>query len=156
MSNPLWKLSILLIASWVVMTLTHEVGHLVGGKLGGATLREFDLAPWRLPYSIHSPDPYPKLTLWAGPLFGVFLPFSVAVAVRHRSVWFIADFCLLANGSYLALAWWMGDRFLDTPRMLEANIHPASIAIYCVLTIGFGYVWFRRDCKHLFADSKAS
>ncbi|TWU34142.1 hypothetical protein Q31b_56130 [Novipirellula aureliae] len=152
MLKRLLQFIMLLVASWTVMTLTHEVGHLIGGKLGGAALREFDLAPWRLPYSLHSPDPHPQLTLWAGPLLGVILPLTVAAVVRHWTVWFIADFCLLANGVYLALAWWMGDRFLDTPRMLDANVHPVWIATYCVLTIGIGYAWFRRDCKNMFAD----
>jgi hypothetical protein len=61
-------------------------------------------------------------------------------------MWFIANFCLLANGSYLAAAWVSGDRYLDTPKLLEHGAHPISIAIYCLLTIGFGYIGLRRQC----------
>ncbi len=87
------------------MTLAHECGHIVGGMISGASLTDFDLAPWRMPYSLHAPDPYPLVTLWAGPLFGVTLPLIAAAIIRQRWAWFIADFCcLIANGGYLALA----------------------------------------------------
>ncbi|QEG41811.1 hypothetical protein UC8_38380 [Roseimaritima ulvae] len=128
------------------MVVTHECGHLIGGLLGGATLTEVDLAPWRLPYSLHSPDPLPLVTLWAGPIVGVLIPVLVAAICRRLWVWFIADFCMLANGVYLALAWISGDRFLDTPRLLAAGAPPVTIVIYCVLTMGLGYWWFRSDC----------
>ncbi|WP_404310846.1 hypothetical protein [Neorhodopirellula lusitana] len=136
----------LLAASWIVMTFTHECGHIAGGMSCGAMLTDFDLAPWRLPYSLHSPDPHPLVTLWAGPLLGVVVPLAFAVLIRRRWAWFIADFCLIANGGYLALAWVSGDRFLDTPRLLDAGAHPTAIVLYCVLTIGLGYTWFRSDC----------
>lgn len=136
----------MLCVSWVVMTFTHEFGHLIGGWSGGARLLDFDVVPWRLPYSLHDPDPNPKLTLWSGPLIGIAVPMVIAAIVRRRPVWFVADFCLVANGTYLALAWLSGDRFLDTPRMLDAGTHPAWIATYCILTISVGYIRFRADC----------
>lgn len=94
----------LLAFSWIVMTITHECGHIVGGMACGATLTDFDLVPWRMPYSLHSPDPQPLVTLWAGPLLGVVVPLTAA-----------------------------------------------SIVVYCVLTIGIGYIWFRSDCIHYLA-----
>ena len=136
------------------MTFTHEVGHLVGGWLGGATLTDCDLAPWRLPYSLHNPDPYPLLTLWAGPILGAIVPVLFAVAFRWRPLRFVASFCLIANGAYLALAWISGDRFLDTPRLLDAGASAVSIAIFCVLTIGVGYWWFRSECVAVFRKSQ--
>jgi len=141
----------LLAAAWVVMTFTHECGHIIGGMICGATLTDFDLVPWRMPYSLHSPDPHPLVTLWAGPLIGVAVPLAAAAIIRKRWAWFVADFCLIANGGYLALAWLSGDRFLDTPRLLDAGTHPATIVIYCILTIGTGYAWFRSDCIHYLA-----
>jgi hypothetical protein len=146
----------LLAASWVVMTFTHEFGHIVGGMISGATLTDFDLVPWRMPYSLHSPDPHPLITLWAGPLLGVAVPLIAASVMHKRWAWFIADFCLITNGCYLALAWLSGDRYLDTPRLLAAGTHPASIVVYCTLTIGFGYVWFRSDCVHFLASQRES
>lgn len=139
---------LLLAASWVVMTFTHETGHIIGGMVSGATLTDLDLAPWRMPYSLHSPDPHPLVTLWAGPLSGVGAPIILAAFIRKRWAWFVADFCLIANGGYLALAWMSGDRFLDTPRLLDAGANPATIVLYCIVTLGAGYVRFRFDCRH--------
>lgn len=132
--------------SWVAMTTTHELGHLVGGWIGGATLTDVDLAPWRLPYSVHQPDPYPLLTLWSGPVLGIAAPLIVASISRWRPAIFIADFCLLANGSYLALAWISGDRLLDTARLLDAGTPPWSLAVFCGLTVVIGYLRFRGTC----------
>ncbi len=129
------------------MTWAHEIGHLLGGWIGGATLIDFELAPWRLPYSLHQPDPNPLMTLWAGPLLGVAIPGALAVVIRRQWATFIADFCLLANGSYLALAWVSGDPHLDTPRLLAAGSHLATISVFCGITICLGYFRFRRDCR---------
>lgn len=128
------------------MITAHELGHIAGGWIGGATLRQFDLAPWRLPYSLHQPDPHPLLTLWAGPILGVALPVALAAVIRLRWAWFVAYFCILANGVYLAVAWMAGDRFLDTPRLLAAGASPITIALFCSATISFGYTRFRGEC----------
>lgn len=138
------------------MVITHECGHIIGGLASGATLTDYDLAPWRMPYSLHSPDPHPLITLWAGPILGVAVPIGFAAVSRQRWAWFIADFCLIANGGYLALAWISGDRFLDTPRLLAAGANPAAIVVYCGLTIGLGYVWFRSDCVHFLLPTQPS
>ena len=84
---------------------------------------------------------------------GVIVPGVLALAVRHPWLVFIADFCLLANGAYLALAWFAGDRLLDTPRLLEAGASPITVGLYCVLTIGLGYLRFRRDCVLLLSPN---
>ncbi|OYP38950.1 hypothetical protein CGZ80_01535 [Rhodopirellula sp. MGV] len=132
------------------MVFTHEVGHLIGGGISGATLVHYDLAPWRLPYSLHQPDPAPLLTLWGGPVFGIAGVGLIAMVVRHPSTRFIADFCLLANGTYLAVAWFTGERTLDTARLLNAGASPLSILLFCAATIPLGYVRFRQDCIDLF------
>lgn len=79
------------------MTLTHECGHIVGGWMGGATLTDCDLAPWRMPYSLHAPDPRPLMTLWSGPVLGVIVPLLAAAVIQRPWSWFVADFCVLAN-----------------------------------------------------------
>ena len=135
------------------MTTTHECGHIIGGLLGGATLVEADLLPWHLPHSLYQPDPIPLLTLWSGPIVGVIVPIICALLFRRNWIWFVANFCLLANGSYIATAWISGDRFLDTPRLLAAGAWPLSILFYCAVTIGFGYFGFRRNCIGLLTPS---
>lgn len=147
------RLIALLVVSWCVMTLAHEAGHLVGGWLGGGTLHSADLWPWHLPYSIFDPDPQPLVTLWSGPLLGVLAPLAVAACAGRSWVWFVADFCLLANGVYLALGWFSADRFLDTARLLESGASPAVVALYCAATLGTGYSRFRRDLIGLLTRS---
>lgn len=138
--------ALLLIASWVVMTFTHESGHILCGWASGGTLRHAVLAPWTLPHSDFDPDPHPLITLWGGPILGAIVPLIAALILRRNWIWFIANFCLLANGAYLALAWISGERYLDTPRLLEHGTHPATVVLFCVVTIGFGYAGFRRQC----------
>lgn len=152
--NQILRAAVLLLLAWCVMVMTHESGHLVGGWLGGGTLAHAELRPWHMPHSLFVPDPKPLLTLWSGPVLGVVVPIAVALLLRwstrlKQPAWFIADFCLLANGAYLAASWLSGDRFLDTPRLLAAGAWPASIATYCLVTIGIGYVRFRADCMAL-------
>ncbi len=151
----LWFI-VLLIASWCVMTFTHETGHIVGGWCCGATLIDAELVPWRLPFSLFDPDPRPLVTLWSGPILGVLVPLTVALIVRRDWMWFIASFCVLANGAYIATAWLSGDRFLDTQRLLENGAHPVTIALYCTLTTGCGYVGFRRSCIRVFQHPMSS
>ena len=128
------------------MTFTHEVGHIVGGVCCGGKLENADLLPWHLPYSIFNPNPYPLVTLWCGPVLGVLVPVLIAWLSRSDWLWFIANFCILANGSYLAAAWYVGDAQLDTSKLLQSGAYPISIAIYCLLTISIGYIGFRRSC----------
>ena len=137
---------LLLVASWIVMTFTHEIGHIIGGTCCGGSLKSADLLPWHLPYSIFEPDPFPLVTLWAGLIIGVLAPVVLAIIVQRDWMWFIANFCLIANGAYIATAWFSGDRYLDTPKMLEHGASSITIALYCLLTIGFGYIGFRRSC----------
>ncbi|MEM1097900.1 MAG: hypothetical protein AAGH92_03830 [Planctomycetota bacterium] len=155
------RLGLLVVLSWFVMTLTHELGHVLTGWLGGATLVELELLG--LPYSFYEPNPRPALMLWGGPILGVALPvLAVGLVglgfgnggVASRYGWFVADFCVLANGMYLALAWKSGNETLDTARLLEAGVHPAWIAIFCVVTIGVGYVRFRRDVAEVLGRAK--
>ena len=136
----------LLVVAWQVMTFTHEMGHVIGGWCSGGTLKAAKLLPWQFPYSSFDPDPSPLITLWCGPILGVVVPLIPALLFRRRSTWFVASFCLLANGSYLALGWISGDRYLDTTKLLAAGSHPVTIVAFCLLTIGFGYVRFRQSC----------
>jgi hypothetical protein len=146
MTRRVLRLGTLLLASWCVMLMTHESGHILGGWWCGGTLVAADLWPWHLPYSVFNPDPKPLVTLWCGPVLGVAIPLGLALLVRQEWMWFVAHFSILANGVYLATAWIAGDSHLDTPKLLEHGANPLTIGAYCVVTIGFGYVGFRRSC----------
>lgn len=147
----------LLIVAWCTMVVSHEVGHLLGGWFSGATLVDASVLPWQLPYSLHEPDPYPLVTLWSGPLFGAMVPGIVSLCVRALAVRFVADFCVLANGCYLATAYFSADHFLDTQRLLSAGAPAWTIWAFCLATISFGYPRFRADCiDMLTADASKS
>lgn len=137
---------LLLLLSWCVMTFTHESGHVASGLACGGTLLHADLAPWSLPHSHFHPDPYPLVTLWGGPVLGVLVPLALAAALRRKWSWFVAHFCVLANGCYLAAAWFTGESRLDTAKLLAAGASPWAIGVYCAATIAAGYVGFRGAC----------
>lgn len=140
---------LLLILSWCVMTFTHELGHIITGCCSGGHLQKWDLAPWRLPYSFFDPNPHPLLTLWGGPILGAVIPCVVATVWRSNRGWFVAYFCVLANGIYLLLAWWSGERFLDTPQLLEQGASRFSVGLFCLVTISMGYIGIRKTCMLL-------
>lgn len=147
------RLAALVIVAWCVMTFTHELGHLATGWICGGSLVSVELRPWRLPCTVFVPDSHPLATLWGGPVLGVVLPLGAAAAVRRPGVWFVAHFCVLANGLYLSAAWISGDRYLDTPRLFEHGAHPALVAAYCLATVGCGYVGFRRHCIRILSGA---
>lgn len=142
------------------MIMIHELGHILGGWCSGGVLQEYDLVPWRIPFSLFAPNPHPLITLWSGPILGAVLPLLLAWLVRRNWGWFIAYFCLLANGSYMALGWYSGDRYLDTPQLLNQGAHPFTIVLYCLVTISVGYTGFRQACvellSHHIMDDSAS
>lgn len=149
MTARLLRFAALLVAAWTIMALTHELGHLAGGWAGGGTLQSAELRPWRLPHSHFAPDPAPLATLWCGPLLGVLAPLALAIVLRREAAWFVAYFCLLANGTYLAVSWASGERHLDAPRLLAHGASPLWLGVYCATTIGSGYWGFRRCCLRL-------
>ncbi|MCC9658750.1 hypothetical protein [Rhodopirellula halodulae] len=152
-ARDVWLLLGGMLVGWVVMIESHEFGHLIGGWVSGATLVTVDLAPWRLPYSIHAPDPNPLVTLWAGPVLGVLVPVTTAMLLGHRFAWFLANFCLLANGTYMAVGWFAGDAQLDSSRLLQNGTPAWLLGLYCFATIPLGYHRFRRDCIHLLSPA---
>lgn len=146
----------LLLLSWCVMTTTHELGHLLAGWLGGGTLVEVELRPWQLPHSRFAPDPHPLLTLWGGPVLGIVLPVLLAWMIDRPWAWFVSNFCVLANGLYLALAWYSGERWLDTPRLLAEGASPLAIGLLIALTVPIGYLGFRKSVAHVMWRSQKS
>ncbi len=147
------KLAILLLqflTCWFAMVFFHEIGHLIGGWLTGAQLLRFDLTPWRLPYSIHYPNPHPQITLWSGPLLGIAIPFMVRICFRSTLTQMFLSLALLANGTYLLAGLWGNHTELDTQRLLATGTSSSTIAIYCLLTMVPGYLGLRRRCiEHL-------
>jgi hypothetical protein len=134
------------------MTLTHELGHLLGGAASGAVLSALEIRPWHLPYSLFASNPNPLLTLWAGPVIGCSLPLLFALVTGQRSMWFIAWFCVLANAAYLLLGWLSGDAELDSAKIRQAGTPTSVLLLFVVMTGPVSYVGFRRECVCLLSD----
>jgi hypothetical protein len=135
--------------AWVVMTISHELGHVIAGLVGGARLIQLELRPWHLPHCLLAGDRHPLVTLWAGPVLGCLFPLLAATTMSRPAIWFIAWFCLLANASYLLLGYFTGDAQLDTAKMIAAGGRPMEILGAAILALPIGYIQFRRSCIDL-------
>lgn len=97
------------VGSWLGMQAVHELGHVLGAWLGGATVNQVVLHPLTISRTDVSPDPHPLLTVWAGPMFGVALPlvlWGIAAMARMPGTFvlrFFVGFCLIANGLYISV-----------------------------------------------------
>ncbi len=69
---------------------------------------------------------------------------------RRDWAWFIANFCVLANGLYIGVAWLDGDRYLDTAQLFKHGAHPVTVAVYCIIALTYGYLGFRKSCISMF------
>ncbi|MEZ6093088.1 MAG: hypothetical protein R3C03_02450 [Pirellulaceae bacterium] len=142
--------------AWCVMLTTHELGHIVVGLAAGGKLKAFDLRPWSLPYSFFDNNPYPLATLWAGPILGCLVPVAFAALWRANVNWFIASFCVLANGAYIAIGWYSGQSELDTSKLFAQGASGVAVIVYCVSTIVPSYFIFRKSLLALLFPPTAS
>lgn len=144
---------------WVLMLLTHEVGHGTAALLTGGQVVSTDLRPGVLGHTLVEPNPHPDWVVWGGFLSGGLLPlgaWGVARAVMPRAtadLRLLAGFCLLANGVYLAVGG--SETLTDTGVLLSLGWSwPALIGIGLLLAWP-GYWLFRRELATRFAAVKA-
>jgi hypothetical protein len=138
-----------LLWAWVVMTVTHELGHVLAGVVGGARLTELEVRPWHLPHSILVNDDYPLMTLWAGPVLGCAIPLLVASLTGRPACRFVAWFCVVANATYLLLGYFSGDGELDSTKMIRAGARPLELLGATLVALPIGYLKFRKACVEL-------
>ena len=141
--------------AWGTMCLTHEIGHVLFGLVGGATLVDLQLQPWRLPHSFFVGDADPLATLWGGFIVGCTVPLLVAACVRRPACWFVAWFCLLANGAYLLLGYFSSDAELDSAKLICAGARAAELVAATVIMLPLGYLKFRQACVGLISGDTA-
>ncbi|NND98939.1 MAG: hypothetical protein HKN47_16605 [Pirellulaceae bacterium] len=118
----------------------------MAGSLCGGSLSRVQLRPWSLPYSFFKPDPWPSVTLWAGPVLGCLGPVVAASIWRRSGLWLIAWFCVLANGTYLLMGWYAGDGELDSTKIIAAGTPTWLLLMVSVAMTVVGYVGFRQEC----------
>ena len=132
--------------SWLAMQAAHELGHVLGAVMTGGKVNKVVLHPCTLSRTDVFPNPHPLLEAWAGPVFGVVLPFLallVARALRAPGLYlfrFFAGFCLIANGVYVGLGSIQG--VADAGVMLMHGSARWHLILFGVLTTPLGlYLW---------------
>lgn len=100
--------------SWLAMMATHELGHVFHAWVTGGTVAHVSFPLIGFSQTHLSDNPSPHFVAWGGALWGCVIPLivlgvAVVTKVRLRFVIrFVAGFCLVANGVYLAAGSFIG------------------------------------------------
>jgi hypothetical protein len=130
------------------MLFWHEIGHGFAAIATGGEVISTNLDPGQFGHTFVDPNPRPGWVLWGGFLSGCLIPAAFALAVPrsatrlHLEAGWIASFCGLTNGVYLAVGG--SERLTDTGQLLQLGWPIAAmIAIGVPLAIA-GYL----GCRH--------
>jgi hypothetical protein len=136
----------LLALSWFAMMAVHEFGHVVGAFATGGRVERVILHPLTISRTDVSPNPYPSIVVWLGPILGCVIPVATWLAIPRRFqsarniAMFFAGFCLLANGAYITFG--SIDRVGDCGVMLQNGSPLWLLFTFGALTIPLGfYAW---------------
>lgn len=119
---------------WPMMMLVHETGHAMGAWATGGQVQRVLWHPLVLSRTDVTPNPSPKIEVWAGPVVGAALPAVLAamvIALRLKiSYLFVAfaGFCLLANGLYVG--WGTFDPAGDAHEMIRLGVPRGSMLVF--------------------------
>ncbi len=144
-----------LITAWLWMQAVHELGHVLHAWATGGKVQQVILHPATISYTDVRPNPHPLVVAWGGVIWGSALPvvaWLVASVALPKFAWllkFFAGFCLIANGIYLAAAFWqpVGDAKalleLGAPRWLLVLLGAAATAVglWCWNGLGKHFGW---------------
>jgi hypothetical protein len=134
---------------WLAMQATHEFGHVLGAWATGAQVAHVALYPTVFSRTDLAHNPHPLVVVCAGPLIGALFPlaaFLLAAMSRMPGVFllrFLAGFCLIANGAYMAFG--PGEGGADTGIMLSHGVPRVALVLFGALWISTGlYLWHRQ------------
>ena len=134
--------------SWLGMMAVHELGHVIGAVVTGGSVDRCVLYPLTISRTDVSPNPHPVTVVWMGPIVGCLLPLVILAVVpkrypTSRSVTqFVAGFCLIANGTYIAIGWI--DHVGDCGEMLQNGVPVWWMLVFGSVTMPLGlYRWHR-------------
>lgn len=132
--------------AWLLMQAVHELGHVVGGLLTGAVIKRIVLHPTEISRTDFGANPSPLIACWSGPVLGAMLPVMVwLLAQRQRQLYtywlkFLAGFCLIANGAYLAVG--VREGVGDAGDLLRLGSQPWQLYLFGAITIPAGlWLW---------------
>ena len=150
-----WRRSLVvvltLMAWWWLMMAVHEIGHVIGCLLSGATVEAVILWPWTISETMRSGSSAPLVDTWAGPVIGALLPVLLWLAVRRWRngcrVGGWAGFCLVANGIYLGVGWI--DAVGDAGDLLHLGMPAWLLAVVGSLGLVSGlWIWHVLLARH--------
>ena len=113
----IWQVAMavfLICFSCLAMMAIHEFGHVVHAVLSGGRVERVVLHPLEISRTVVAPNPHPQFVAWGGAIWGTVIPLGVLamtwVTARKYAYLaaFIAGFCCLANGLYLAVGSFTG------------------------------------------------
>ena len=110
--------------------LVHECGHMLSAILGGASIIDVELRPWKLSHTLIADSDHQIMDAWMGPIFGAVFPallFLMLKQTRLKTILgFFAGFCLVGNGVYIGIGW-LGP-YGDAEVMVQLGV-PVAIMI---------------------------
>jgi len=138
----------LLALSWFAMMAVHELGHVVGAFTTGGEIQRVVLHPLTISRTDVAPNPSPLVVVWLGPILGCVIPAMVWWLIPKRWVLlrdtalFFAGFCLLANGSYIAIGAF--DRVGDCKVMLQHGSPLWTLLTFGAIAVPLGLIAWHR------------
>jgi hypothetical protein len=134
------------------MQAVHESGHVLAALATGGEIQNIALHPLEFSRTDVAPNPHPLLVVWAGPLLGGMLPlilWVVAAAMKLHHVFllrFLAGFCLIANGVYIAAG--SLNRIADAGDMLRLGTPIWVLWLFGIATVPLGFMLWHRQARH--------
>ena len=68
--------------SWLGMMAVHELGHVIAAMMSGGTVVRIVLHPAAISRTDVSPNPFPLLVAWSGPILGSLIPCTVTILLH--------------------------------------------------------------------------
>jgi hypothetical protein len=144
--------------SWLGMMAVHEVGHVIGAVATGGSVDRCVLYPLTISRTDVFPNPHPVTVVWMGPFVGCILPLVILAVVPKRFptaqsvTQFVAGFCLIANGAYIAIGWI--DHVGDCGEMLQNGVPVWWMLVFGGVAMPLGlYLWHRLGSIRYFLDT---
>lgn len=133
---------------WLGMMAVHELGHVLGALITGGSVEQVVLSPLEISRTDVSPNPYPEIVVWLGPMLGSILPIVTWAIVPTRFnvakglAQFFAGFCLIANGAYIGLG--SIAQIGDCREMLHTGSPIWVLWLFGLITLPSGFwLWHR-------------
>ena len=141
-----------LVTSWLGMQALHESGHVLGALVTGAEVKRVVLHPLTISRTDLGKNPHPLAVVWAGPIIGVMIPLTFCGIVSWLQMpgafvfRFVAGFCCVANGAYIAYG--SMDGIGDCGEMLRNGSPMWHLWLFGVCTIPVGFMIWHGQGKY--------